>query len=109
MRMNVFKNRALRGQTRLDFPRDPGRLRTMLSLRSLLSTTFASLLVLSPAMRAGTITTVAGTGVKGYSGDGGPATAGQVDNPFGIVRGPDGALYFCEYSGQRIRKITPDG
>jgi streptogramin lyase len=32
-----------------------------------------------------------------------------VDNPFGIVRGPDGALWFCEYGGQRIRRIRPDG
>lgn len=56
-----------------------------------------------------TIATFAGNGTKGGSGDGGPATAAQLDNPFGIVRGPDGALWFCEYSGQRIRKVTPDG
>lgn len=56
-----------------------------------------------------TISTFAGTGVRGFSGDGGPATAAQVDNPFGLVRGPDGALWFCEYTGQRIRKVNPDG
>ena len=56
-----------------------------------------------------TISTFAGNGTKGGSGDGGPATAAQVDNPFGVVRGPDGAIYFCEYTGQRIRKVTPDG
>jgi len=33
----------------------------------------------------------------------------ELDNPFGIVRGPDGALYFCEYTGQRIRRIGVDG
>ena len=55
------------------------------------------------------ITTVAGTGVLGYSGYGGPAAAAQVNNPFGVVRGPDGALWFCEYGGQRIRRIAPDG
>jgi streptogramin lyase len=63
----------------------------------------------SQAATITTITTVAGTGVKGSSGDGGPATAAQIDNPFGLVRGPDGALWFCEYTGQRISKITPDG
>ncbi len=56
-----------------------------------------------------TISTVAGTGTAGGSGDGGPATAAQVDNPFGLTRGPDGALWFCEYTGQRIRKVDADG
>lgn len=56
-----------------------------------------------------TISTFAGNGKQGFSGDGGPATAAQIDNPFGLVRGPDGALWFCEYTGQRIRKVNPDG
>ena len=56
-----------------------------------------------------TISTFAGTGVQGGSGDGGPATAAQIDNPFGVVRGPDGAMWFCEYTGQRIRRVAPDG
>jgi len=55
------------------------------------------------------IQTVAGTGERGFSGDGGPATAAKINDPFGVVRGPDGALWFCEYGGQRIRKINPDG
>ena len=56
-----------------------------------------------------TISTFAGNGKQGFSGDGGPATAAEIDNPFGLVRGPDGALWFCEYTGQRIRKVNPDG
>lgn len=56
-----------------------------------------------------TISTFAGTGKQGFSGDGGPATAAQIDNPFGVVRGPDGAIWFCEYTGQRIRRVAPDG
>ena len=56
-----------------------------------------------------TISTFAGTGEKGGSGDGGPATAAQIDNPFGVVRGPDGAIWFCEYTGHRIRRVAPDG
>lgn len=55
------------------------------------------------------IETFAGTGEQGGSGDSGPAVKAKIDNPFGLVRGPDGALYFCEYTGQRIRKVTPDG
>lgn len=56
-----------------------------------------------------TIRTVAGTGKAGFSGDGGPATAAQINDPFGVVRGPDHALWFCEYTGQRIRRIARDG
>lgn len=56
-----------------------------------------------------TIRTFAGTGVRGFSGDGGPATAAQINDPFGVIRGPDGALWFCEYNGHRIRKVARDG
>ena len=56
-----------------------------------------------------TLQTVAGTGIKGFAGDGGPATAAQLDQPFGVVRGPDGAIWFCEYTGQRVRRVAPDG
>src|SRR6478672_11417404 len=56
-----------------------------------------------------TISTFAGNGTQGFSGDGGPATAAQLDNPFGIVRGPDGALWSCEYGGQRIRRVDKNG
>ena len=37
------------------------------------------------------IFTYAGTGEQGFSGDGGPALKAQLDNPYGVVRGPDGA------------------
>lgn len=56
-----------------------------------------------------TISTFAGNGTQGGSGDGGPATAAQIDNPFGVTRGPDGAIWFCEYTGQRIRRVAADG
>ena len=55
------------------------------------------------------IATFAGTGIAGFAGDGGPATEAQLNTPFGVVRGPDGAIWFCEYSGQRIRKVNADG
>lgn len=64
---------------------------------------------LTAAAAEWSITTVAGNGQKGFSGDGGPASAAQIDNPFGVTRGPDGNLWFCEYTGQRVRKVTPDG
>lgn len=68
-----------------------------------------ALLCLAGTLQAASVSTFAGTGAKGYSGDGGPATEAKMDNPFGVVRGPDGALWYCEYTGQRIRRITPDG
>src|SRR3954463_16572722 len=56
-----------------------------------------------------TITNFAGTGVKGFSGDGAPATEAQLNGPTGIARGPDGALYICDTGNHRMRKISTDG
>jgi len=61
------------------------------------------------SLSAASVSTFAGNGQKGYSGDNGPATSSTMDNPFGVTRGPDGSIWFCEYTGQRIRKVTPDG
>ena len=47
--------------------------------------------------------------MKGFSGDGGKATDATIDNPFGVIRGPDGAIWFCEYTGQKIRRVAADG
>lgn len=56
-----------------------------------------------------TVATFAGTGEQGYSGDGGKATEAMLNNPFGVVRGPDGDIYFCDTINHVIRKITADG
>jgi len=55
------------------------------------------------------IETFAGNGTQGFHGDGGLASEAQLDNPFGVVRGPDGCIWFCEYTGQRIRRVRHDG
>ena len=57
----------------------------------------------------GTITTVAGNGVGGYSGDGGPATAASLDRPPGVALDAAGNLYIADYWNNRIRKVAPGG
>ena len=57
----------------------------------------------------GNIYTIVGTGVTGYSGDGGPAYRAQITIPFGIAFGPDGLLYFADLANQRIRKVLANG
>jgi RHS repeat-associated protein len=57
----------------------------------------------------GTITTVAGTGVSGNSGDGGPAAQARLANPRGLDIGPDGSLYIADSNNGRIRRVGPDG
>ena len=58
---------------------------------------------------AATVTTFAGTGSKGFSGDGGPADKAELNNVFGVARGPDGFLYICDMDNARVRRVGPDG
>jgi sugar lactone lactonase YvrE len=55
----------------------------------------------------GIITTVAGSGAKGFSGDGGTAVMAQLSEPTGVAIGPDGALYIADSGNDRIRKVGP--
>lgn len=54
----------------------------------------------------GTITTVAGIGIAGFSGDGGLATAAQLQNPRGIALDVQGNLYIADWFNNRIRKVN---
>ncbi len=58
---------------------------------------------------SGIITTVVGTGSGGFSGDGGAATAAQINNPRGIAIDASGNLYIADESNNRVRKVTPSG
>ena len=49
--------------------------------------------------------TIAGTGTPGFANDGGPADQAQVNNPYGLVIGPDGALYICDIDNHAIRRL----
>jgi len=57
----------------------------------------------------GTITTVAGNGTSGYSGDEGPATSAEISYVWGIAVDSTGNLYIADGDNNRIRKVTPDG
>lgn len=57
----------------------------------------------------GIISTIAGTGTPGHSGDEGPATAAQIRSPHTLAIGPDDSIYFSEPFENTVRRITPDG
>src|SRR5687768_13307391 len=61
------------------------------------------------AAAARRITSFAGSGVAGYSGDNGSSGKAQLNNPYGIARGPDGAFYICDMENHRIRRVSGDG
>jgi hypothetical protein len=56
----------------------------------------------------GTITTIAGNGTRGYSGDGGPATAAQIDAGYSLAVDSAGGIYF-QAPPCSVRKVTRDG
>ena len=57
----------------------------------------------------GIITTVAGNGTTGFSGDGGPATSAFLDSPYGVAVDASGNLFIADYGNNRIRKVSASG
>jgi uncharacterized protein (TIGR03437 family) len=58
---------------------------------------------------SGIITTVAGTGHGGFSGDGGPAISAWLNTPYGLAADRAGNLYIADLGNARIRKVGTDG
>jgi uncharacterized protein (TIGR03437 family) len=57
----------------------------------------------------GVLTTLAGNGIPSYSGDGGAATAAQLDGPTGVAVDPSGTIYIADTLNQRVRAVAPGG
>ena len=55
----------------------------------------------------GVITTLAGTGRAGYSGDGGPAIQAALDTPTDVSVDPKGYVYIADFQNRRIRRVSP--
>ncbi len=62
--------------------------------------------VIRKVSRSGAIFTVAGTGTASFGGDGGQATAAQLNSPFGVALDSSDALYIADTRNNRIRKVT---
>lgn len=60
-------------------------------------------------IRSGSIQTIAGSGVQGFSGDGGPATAAALDGPRGVAVASDGRIFVADSRNHRIRVIDASG
>jgi uncharacterized protein (TIGR03437 family) len=58
---------------------------------------------------AGIVITIAGTGVAGFSGDGGSALTAQLNFPYGLALDSAGNVYVADLGNQRVRRISPDG
>ena len=58
---------------------------------------------------SGVITTIAGSGERGFAGDGGPAVEAQFDGPEGVAVDMTGSLYIADYGNHRIRKVNSSG
>jgi hypothetical protein len=66
--------------------------------------------VLQVDLGTGIITTAAGNGTAGFSGDGGKATEAQLSDGFwNIVGAPDGSLFIADGNNHRVRKVDPNG
>jgi uncharacterized protein (TIGR03437 family) len=57
----------------------------------------------------GSIQTFAGIGTAGFAGDGGPAAAAQLNQPYGLALDLAGNLYIADFGNARVRKVSTDG
>src|SRR5262244_4666075 len=65
----------------------------------------SSAILLLPPQANARIATIAGTGKPGLAADGEPAERASINNPFGLVIGPDGALYWADFGSNRVLRL----
>jgi hypothetical protein len=65
----------------------------------------SALLLVRPQLAPARITTIAGTGMAGSARDGEPADRASINNPFGLVIGPDAALYWADFGSNRVLRL----
>ncbi len=71
----------------------------------MIRTAIPFLIFAAMASAAGQTVTIAGTGSPGFAGDGGRGDQSQLNNPYGLVIGPGGALYICDIDNHAIRRL----
>jgi DNA-binding beta-propeller fold protein YncE len=77
-----------------------------LTRRMVLRASAALLTVPSPSQAAARrITTLAGSGVQGVAADGESAKAAKLDQPYGVLVGPDGGLYWADFGSNRVLRL----
>ncbi len=81
----------------------------LLSLAAVLLLSVSPMRATADPSGVGTITTAAGTGEQGYSGDGGPATEAQLSSPIDVAVDGAGNLYIVEVGNRRVRKVDSTG
>src|SRR4051794_13918374 len=85
----------------------------MASMRHAMSFVVPALVALGiaagPALAAGTITTIAGPGTVGTSGDGGPASQAYIGSDVGVTALPDGSYLIAHQASAAVRHVAPDG
>jgi hypothetical protein len=96
-----------RSETVAGFPRRNIGMNTLIRIG--LACLFFAQLSLGGFAQSGIITTYAGNGTPGFSGDGGPATAAQLNTPCGVAVDSAGNLYIADTSNHRVRMVTTAG
>ncbi|MBM3793782.1 MAG: hypothetical protein FJW31_06875 [Acidobacteria bacterium] len=66
---------------------------------------FLWLTLTASLLTAGKTVTIAGNGTPGFAGNGSRGDQAQINNPYGLVIGPDGALYFCDIDNHAVRRL----